>query len=182
MVILAVFSCFSSFFPIWSHLIFFSRRKTSLKASIHARTCSRLWFHMSWMELFNSGSSFLIPYLNFDWKSAKITIFRLIYSQSPPLLAWISLWLSISISSILWRPFWMVICIRKTFYRRLTIENRDRMSQIRPKSGNNGSKTKALPIFFCVAPSFHSWIFLTHNLMRLIPENIMTTGSKLRIL
>ena len=115
-------------------------------------------------------------------KTGKITIFRLIYSYFSSLWAWISLWLSISINSILWRPFWMVICIRKTFYRRLTIENRDRMSQIRPKSGNNGSKTKALPIFFCVAPSFHSWIFLTHNLMRLIPENIMTTGSKLRIL
>ena len=81
-------------------------------------------------------------------KTAKITIFRLIYSYFSSLWAWISLWLSISISSILWRRFWMVICIRKTFYRILTIENRDRMSQIRPKSGNNGSKTKTLPIFF----------------------------------
>ena len=109
------------------------------------------------MESFKSGSRFLIIFLNFDWKSAKITIFRLIYSSFSSLLAW-SLWLSISISSILWRPFCMVICIRKAFYKILTIENRGRMSQISHKSGNNGFKTKALPIFFCVITRIHSWI------------------------
>ena len=134
------------------------------------------------MESFKSGSIFLITHLNFEWKSTKITIFRLIYSYFSSLWAWISLWLSISISSIYWRTFSMVICVLKTFYKRLTIENRGRISQIRPKSGNNDSKTKALPNFFQATTSIHSWTFLMHNLLRLFPENNMITASKLRIL
>ena len=119
--------------------------KTSLKASVHARTCSKLWFPQSLLESSKSGSRFFIIHLNFHQKSAKISIFRLISSYFFSSRAWISLWSSISISSILWQPFWMHICTFKPFQRMLTIENWGRMSQIRPKSGKIGSKT----IFFC---------------------------------
>ena len=156
--------------------------KTSLKASVHARTCSKLWFPQSLLESSKSGSRFFIIHLNFHQKSAKISIFRLISSYFFSSRAWISLWSSISISSILWQPFWMHICTCKPFRRISTIENWGRMSQICPKYRNIGSKTKALPIFLCATTSIHSWIFLTHNLMRLFPEKITTNASKPRIL
>ena len=133
------------------------------------------------MESFESGCRVLIIYLNFDWKSAKITIFRLTYGYFLSLLAWISLWLSIYISSILLWPFWMVFFTRKAFKRIFTTENRGRMSQIRPKSGKIGSKTIYFVKFLCVITSIHSNIFRTHNLMRLFPENFMTSASFLRV-
>ena len=113
-------------------------------------------------------------------KSTKIAIFRLIYSYFSTLWVLVSLWLRISISSIHWRAFWMVFCILRAFYRRSAIEKWGRMSKIQLIEPNNGSKTRALSIFFCITSRIHSWIIMMHNLLRLTPEKIMTTASKLR--